>query len=163
MQTFLPYADFLLSARTLDKKRCWKQVVEARQIITILEQSNKIIKKENKNCIITVRKIPAWSNHPAVKMWEGYLPVLKYYYNEFLIVSIEKHKINTKLKPFTERKGGLPFYPFWYGNEDFHRAMRARLIEKDREFYLPLFPDDEGFNNGKYFWPDMQTKTFKII
>lgn len=30
MQTFLPFPDFLESAKALDKKRCWKQVVEAR-------------------------------------------------------------------------------------------------------------------------------------
>ena len=48
-------------------------------------------------------------------------------------------------------------------NENFHRAMRARLIEKDRNFYLPLFPEDDGFNNSKYFWPVMETKTFRII
>ena len=66
MQTFLPYENFLESAKVLDKKRCWKQVVEANQII--------------------------------------------------------------------------------------------------EAFYLPKFPGDKGFNNGKYFWPLMDgSNTFKII
>jgi hypothetical protein len=54
-------------------------------------------------------------------------------------------------------------YPWWLGNEDFHRAMRSRLIEKNPDFYLPQFPKDKGFNGGKYLWPVMSTKNFKII
>lgn len=157
MQTFLPYSDFKKSAEVLDKRRCWKQVVEAKQIIEILEG-----------------KTTSWKNHPAVKMWEGHIPELMVYFNIFLKICKQKHKINTKYTPFTigDFKGkrtlvnDAGFYgkdPWWLGNEDFHRAMRARLIEKDTEFYLPLFPNDKGFNNGKYFWPDMETKTFKII
>ena len=156
MQTFLPYADFAQSAKVLDKKRCWKQVIEAKQIIEILEG-----------------KSTKWKNHPAIKMWEGSLPELKFYFNAFLISATGNYKINTKLEPFLNLKEFYPrvtIYnsvklklPWWLGNEDFHRAMRARLIEKDREFYLPLFPKDEGFNDGKYFWPVMETKTFRII
>lgn len=150
MNTFLPYSDFILSAKVLDKKRCWKQVVEAKQIIDILEK----IKTEN------IHNIP-WSNHPAIKMWIGYSTVLKCYFDEFLWECIHIHGIKTKYKPY--HLSGVYDLPWWFGNEDFHRAMRARLIEKNKEFYLPLFPNDEGFNNGKYFWPDMETKTFKII
>lgn len=156
MQTFLPYASFQRSAAVLDKKRCWKQVVEAKQIINVLEGNS-----------------TAWENHPAVKMWEGHIPELMVYFNVFLNTCKEVHGIKTKyynytLSDFKGRRvledGG--FYmekPWWLGNEDFHRAMRARLIEKDEAFYLPLFPDDKGFNDGKYLWPDMQTKTFRII
>lgn len=145
MQTFLPYEGFKQSAEALDKKRCWKQVVEASQIINILEG-----------------KSASWKNHPAVKMWEGSVDLLKDYYNVFLEVSIVKHKINTTMQPkktlvYTSKR------PFWLGDEPFHRAMRARLIEKDRPFYLPLFPKDEGFNDGKYFWPVMETETFRVI
>lgn len=155
MQTFLPYESFESSAEVIDKKRCWKQVVEAAQIIDVLEG----------------RKV-GWANHPAVKMWVGHTPELKFYFNEFLHVSKQEHGINTKYEMF-ELKDFLPrqivhdsvelIMPWWMGNEDFHRAMRARLIEKDRDYYLPLFPDDEGFNNGKYFWPVMELETFRII
>ena len=54
-------------------------------------------------------------------------------------------------------------YPWWLGNENFHRAMRARLIEKDYNFYFNKFPNDYGFNEGLYLWPDNDTKKFKII
>lgn len=148
MQTFLPYPDFLKSAESLDKKRCWKQVVEARQIIDCLEG-----------------KKVGWKNHPAVKMWEGYTDFLKEYYNVFLKVCITKHKINTSMEPMV-----IPYYnekvlqkPFWWEQRLFHRSMRARLIEKDEVFYLPKFPNDKGYNGGKYWWPVMETKTFRII
>lgn len=187
MQTFLPYSDFRKSAESLDKKRCWKQVVEAKQIIDVLEQ---LSKNEPNNFIgdSLKRKRIAWENHPAVKMWIGYNDLLKHYYNVFLDYCINQHKINTKLfyieckysnGEYNDADGeylvnGFEIYgdlfklsdketPFWLGNEDFHRSHRSRLIEKDREFYLPKFPEDEGYNDGKYWWPDMKTKTFKII
>lgn len=149
MQTFLPYEDFITSALSLDKKRCWKQVVEAKQIIDCLEG-----------------KTTAWKNHPAVKMWEGYTESLKYYFDCFLEVCIREHGINTKYKTYFETEDyvkNIPESPWWLGDKDFYRAMRARLIEKDEEFYLPKFPKDKGFNNGLYWWPVNETKTFKII
>ena len=157
MQTFLPYPSFMESADVLDKKRCWKQVVEAAQIISVLEG-----------------KSVAWQNHPAVKMWSGHIPALKAYFNSFLNVSVIQHGIKTKYvyyknewKSVSEIKNIYPTSqdkPWWFGNEDFHRAMRARLIEKDEAFYLPLFPKDKGFNDSKYFWPVMDgTETFRII
>jgi len=42
--------------------------------------------------------------------------------------------------------------------------MRARLIQKNEKFYLPIFGEiDKGFNDAKYFWPVNESKTFKII
>jgi len=67
MQTFLPYSDFSRTVSCLDKKRLWKQTIEAREIIQILEG-----------------KESCWKNHPAVKMWIGYVDALKSYYNECL-------------------------------------------------------------------------------
>lgn len=156
MQTFLPYKGTLKSAMSLDKKRCWKQVIEAKQIISILE------------CVINTppggidKSIP-WRNHPAVKMWVGYEMTLKAYYNVFLDVCKAIHKINTSYIRYEVPSFDVLEKPWWLGNEDFHRAMRSRLIEKDRNFYLPLFPNDEGYNDGKYWWPVMETRTFRII
>lgn len=146
MQTFLPFPDFYKSAQSIDKKRCWKQVVEAAQILDILSG------KESRS-----------KNHPAIKMWEGYEECLKVYFNAFLDVCKEVHKINTKYTFLTVNSNAI-VYPWWWNNQDFHKGMQARLIEKDREFYLPKFPDSEGFNDGKYWWPVMDgSKTFKTI
>jgi hypothetical protein len=159
MQTFLPYADFMESAKVLDKKRCWKQVVEAKQIIEVLELKQKV--QIVSDGYASVGKTIPWQNHPAVKMWEGHVTALKIYFDCFLWVCIHIHGIKTKYD-FYNLEGTFDT-PWWLGNEDFHRAMRSRLIEKDREFYLPLFPNDEGFNGGKYFWPVMETKIFRTI
>lgn len=151
MQTFLPYANFYESANCLDKKRCWKQVVETAQIIKILEEATDEI---------------AWSKHPAIKMWVGHIDCLKMYFNTFLEVCIEKHGIKTKYNyyQFSEEQVENISEPWWLGKKKFHRAMRARLIDKFPEFYEPIFPEeDKGYNDGKYFWPDMETQTFKVI
>jgi len=156
MQTFLPYENFKKSADVLDKKRCWKQVGEAKQILSTLE---KLAKGEK----------PGWGNHPAVQMWVGYEPALMHYFDHFLQICIYEHRINTKYTyllhgVYTREDFDNIKYPWWLGNEDFHRAMRARLIAKDESFYLQKFPDDKGFNDGKYFWPVMDgSKKFKTI
>ena len=55
MQTFVPFADFEQSARSLDDRRLGKQRVETIQIVRALT-------------------VPgyAWASHPAVLMWKGY-------------------------------------------------------------------------------------------
>ena len=93
MQTFLPYPGYIGSASVLDKKRCFKQVVEAAQILDVLEG----------------RKT-GWKNHPAVKMWVGYTNEFKVYFNDFLRVSKEKNSINTKYEYFgAVRNGNKPW------------------------------------------------------
>jgi len=146
VQTFLPFSDFKKSAECLDNKRLGKQRLECTQLLKVLE-----CKKSN----IKV----GWMNHPAALMWCGYEEALKAYTNECLIAWINKGFKNT-IQFF---KVSEIIHPWWFGNEDFHRAMRSRLIVKKEEFYLPLFPEDKNFNNGKYFWPVNETKTFRII
>lgn len=205
MQTFLPYADFQKSANILDKKRCWKQVVETTQILNLLNHRSNYefyilnLKKLKKLGLLDlVNTLPMYSeikseyykciphiNHPAVKMWEGYTELLRHYYNIFLEHCIKFHKIKTKLLYYQcaysygsrfnsgiklmrwdlglDENGDFIPLPWWLDNEDFHRAMRSRLIVKDRNYYLSKFPNDENFNEGKYLWADMNTKTFKII
>src|ERR671916_568603 len=62
MQTFLPYPDFLDSARALDQKRLGKQRVETIQVLRGLVQPGY-----------------GWRHHPAVKMWSGYEEALVRY------------------------------------------------------------------------------------
>ena len=144
MQTFLPYPDFQQSAQILDYRRLGKQRLEAHQIIQIL----------------LYKKSTGWSNHPAVKMWKDYEDSLCGYYNEILTEWILRGYKNNMSPIITNNK---IINPWWLGNENFHRAMRSRLIEKNPEYYLPKFPNDKEFNNSKYLWPNNQTKTFKII
>jgi len=144
MQTFLPYSNYIRSVQCLDYKRLGKQRVEALQIINILEG-----------------KPSRWSNHTAVKMWVGYTNSLKYYCNCCIDEWIKRGYKNTMKKYDVDHSNEDPW---WIGNKDFHRAMRARLIQKNEEFYLPILGEiDKGFNNGKYFWPVNESKTFRII
>lgn len=145
MQTFLPYPNYIRSVQSLDNKRLGKQRVEAMQIINILEG-----KQASKG----------WKNHPAVKMWEGYLNSLKYYCNCCIDEWEKRGFKNTMLRYPVDHQNEDPW---WIGNVDFHRAMRSRLIVKNEEYYLSKFPGDKDFNGGKYFWPVNETKTFKII
>jgi chromosome condensin MukBEF complex kleisin-like MukF subunit len=145
VQTFLPYPNYIRSVQALDNKRLGKQRVEAMQLINILEN-----KTEGKG----------WRSHPALKMWIGYTNSLKYYCNCCIDEWIRRGFKNTMVKYDVDHQNEDPWF---IGNVEFHRAMRARLIEKNEEFYLPKFPNDKGFNDGKYFWPVNETQTFKII
>lgn len=62
MQTFLPYASFVESARVLDAKRLGKQRVETFQLLR-------------------ASTIPGhgFRNHPAARMWAENLPALVSY------------------------------------------------------------------------------------
>jgi hypothetical protein len=118
MQTFLPYSNFTKSMQCLDYRRLGKQRIEACQIINILEGRS-----------------TSWQNHPAVKMWEGYTNALKEYANECIKEWISRGYKNTM--QFYEINTRIS-YPWWLGNENFHRAMRARLIAKNEIFYIVL-------------------------
>ena len=154
MQTFLPFADFEKSAEVLDYRRLGKQRVEAMQIFNVLNSTEPVK--------------PAWSNHAAVLMWKGYEGALAEYHNVIITEWIKRGYKNNMLfiiyEP-TDKNGNFikQEYPWWLGNEAFHRSHKARLIDKNEEFYLPKFPNDKGFNDGKYFWPVNDTKTFKVI
>ena len=145
MQTFLPYCSFIESAKCLDYKRLGKQRVEALQIYNILVGNS---------------KSNAWKNHPAVKMWEGYTEALAQYYNIILNEWIFRGYNNTmKELPIISNT----IFPWWLGNPNFHRSVRAKLIQKNRDFYFGQWKEDERFNNSNYLWPDSITKTFKVI
>ena len=85
---------------------------------------------------------------------------LKQYYNVFLDVCLNVHKINTKYKYLPTDNIVIP----WFNNDDFHNSHKARLLEKDYKFYSQSIGIEYlNFNNSKYWWPDNCTKTFKII
>ena len=139
MQTFLPYKDFTLSAKSLDRQRLGKQRVETLQILNTL-------------CGIK----PGWKNHPAVRMWAGYeFSLYKY---GIAICSEWKQRgyrdsCAEKMGLLLEEFGsgwGLDDPP-WLGLAEFHRSHQSNLVRKDFGFYSPQFqgvPEDL-----EYFWP----------
>ena len=114
MQTFLPYSDFELSAQLLDKQRCWKQVVEAHQLLNVLLSRND--KK-------------GWVNHPASRMWYGYEPALQSYYNTFYDFSVSYHGVKPN-KLSREEISSPTVLPPWLGYPSFHHAHQCNLMRK---------------------------------
>lgn len=140
MNTFLPYADFALSARCLDNKRLGKQRIEAYQILQVLLFQKK-----------------GWRHHPAVLMWKGYETSLRFY---GLAMCAEwtsrgfKDSMTlrfTKLRAACIRKcGPVAMTPHWL-NARFCLAHRSNLIRKDRNHYGKLWPGVR--DDLPYIWP----------
>jgi hypothetical protein len=84
----------------------------------------------------------AWANHPAVKMWKGYIDTLKHYYNVILQEWIDRgYKNNMPFETFENHCSdgykliltGFPI-PQWL-TEDFCSRHRAALLYKDYDYY----------------------------
>jgi hypothetical protein len=148
VQTFLPYADFERSARTLDPKRLGKQRVEAIQVVRAL-----------------TRPGYGWANHPAVLMWKGFEEALGRY--GFVCCDIWTERgfadtcaatIATDLRDFGVRTvrtqselAAVGSLPPWLGDEALHASHRSALVRKDPAYYGAMFgdiPDDLP-----YLWP----------
>ena len=161
MQVFLPEANYQLCAETLDYKRLVKQLLEGRQIMTILANES---------------PGGAWKNHPAVKMFAGYEHDLYFYLkairnemqqrgykweNNWAVIQ-DTYKRNFVDQPY-ER-------PFWMEDaEMFDRVItthRGRLWEKDPAYYAQYEGEGHTFmeyvccpEKCTYFWATHQMET----
>lgn len=137
MQTFLPYASFTESAKSLDMKRLGKQRVEVLQLL------NSLYKPDYKG----------WKNHPCREMWRDNPQALVEY---GLVICREwisrgyKDTCYDKIGAYST-KAPLCGYPNWLGREDIHLSHKSRLIQKYPEHYKPLWPDAP--DNLEYVWP----------
>ena len=143
MQTFLPYPDLRVSCVVLDDRRLGKQRVETYQILRALTWPQY-----------------AWKNHPAVRMWRGFLPALVEYGLHNCREWTRRgyaDAVAPQLLAWTggEEPVGAPLPP-WFGLEALHLSHRSALLRKDPAFYRPIFdavgpggePDDLP-----YLWP----------
>jgi hypothetical protein len=148
VQTFLPYADFERSARSLDPRRLGKQRVEGLQVLRGLTHEGY-----------------GWRHHPAVKMWRGRLEALGRYtlttcevwvglgFGDTVAATVtaelgEAGIVTVRTQPELAAAGALPW---WLGNEAFHLSHRSALMRKDAAYYRAAFgdvPDDLP-----YVWP----------
>jgi hypothetical protein len=136
MQTFLPYPDYVGSARCLDNKRLGKQRLECKQIMLALGVAVGPHKPGKRG----------WKNHPAVRMWKGH--------TDSLIVYSTAICLEWKRRGFLDKLGDefLALYcelvhtptvkPPWIGQGAFHSSHRSNLLRKDAEFY------------GKFGWAE---------
>lgn len=121
----------------LDYRRLGKQRVEAKQIIDIIEGRGKV----NKNGTI------AWANHPAVRMWHGYVDFLKLYHNVVIEHWISRG-YNNNMSFFEIRSD--PKNPWWFGLHSFHVSHRSNLLRKNFGYYKKYFLVNP---NLEYVWP----------
>lgn len=136
MQTFLPYADYVASAKCLDRQRLGKQRVETLQILTTIVYGSR------------------WENHPAVAMWRGYELSLCSYgeiiCKEWLRRGYKdtcKAKISAMRDVFRGHYGIPPFAD----DEAFCSAHRAALLAKNYAHYSQF-----GWSETPkiaYIWP----------
>ncbi|MEN0101707.1 MAG: MSMEG_6728 family protein [Curtobacterium sp.] len=145
MQTFLPFADFHASAESLDDRRLGKQRVETLQVMRALTLPDY-----------------GWQHHPVVAMWRGYRPALMAYQDAVCAVWLDRGHVDTCLAKTLADLGRSPEdldayergdyrVPPWNDDEAVHRSHRSKLVQKDREHYLPLFPDVP--DDLDYVWP----------
>ncbi|MCY1696068.1 MSMEG_6728 family protein [Curtobacterium sp. SL109] len=153
MQTFLPFADFRASAEVLDDKRLGKQRVETLQVMRALTLPDY-----------------GWQHHPVTAMWRGYRPALMAYQDATCSVWLERGYADTCLAKTLEdlarvpedlaayERGDYP-RPAWNDDEAVHVSHRSKLVQKDREHYLPLFPDVP--DDLDYVWPVQSASALK--
>jgi hypothetical protein len=132
MQTFLPYPDFETSMRCLDYRRLGKQRVEAMQLIGAIKGEK-----------------GGWVNHPAAKMWRGYVPALALYHDE-AIKEWQRRGYKNTMKLLKPRKSSI-IMPPWVGDKQFHRAHQSNLVRKFPEHYRVYFPNVP--DDLPYIWP----------
>lgn len=130
MQTFMPYADIRRSLSCLDYRRLGKQRVEAFQIQRVIEGISS-----------------AWANHPAVKMWRGYLSGIKFYKCVAIEEWINRGYKNTMVIDWPKKVT----FPLWIGDEKVHVSHQSNLIRKFPSYYASQFPGVP--NDLPYYWP----------
>lgn len=136
MQTFLPYPDFVESAKCLDTKRLGNQRVEALILLRALLEGNR------------------WSNHPAARMWSGYEGQLKAYAVAICEEWISRGYRDTVLQKLPNLELSSP--PPWLGDDRLHTSHKSNLLRKDFLWYgqynWPIPP------NLPYWWPTCRSE-----
>jgi Pyrimidine dimer DNA glycosylase len=147
VQTFLPYADFEASARSLDPARLGKQRVEVLQILRAITFPSY-----------------GWTNHPATIMWRGYVPALTSYGLAMVDAWTKGGAGDTtrsQIAEFAPGADGVPApsvpLPLWLGNEALHRSHQSNLLRKSPEFYGPRFPGVPA--DLPYVWPGQDAQS----
>ncbi|HET6732115.1 MSMEG_6728 family protein [Mycobacterium sp.] len=149
MQTFLPYAGFIESARVLDKRRLGKQRVETIQILRALT-------------------VPGygWRHHPAAAMWAGYEEALVRYGLDMCsvwcglgnadtcavtLIADLTHGTGCTAARTQKELAGAGEVPPWLGDAAFHRSHQSALLRKAPAHYRRFFPGVP--DDLPYLWP----------
>ena len=132
--TFIPYESFVQSAKVIDNKRLWKEILETNQL-----------------CKAIYNHTDFYKNHPIRKMWEKHYNWLEYYKAVFVQEWLDRRLFN----PFKlERSLCLispETRPKWLGNEQLHASHRASLLFKNPQWYSQF--NWKETPKIEYFWP----------
>ena len=144
MQTFLPFAHFGQSARALDYRRLGKQRVEGYQILKALTGQ--------------YADTNAWTNHPAVRMWRGFVPALTEYtlvcceaWQSYGYLDTIADKVYEAFSAEVEQFADNPILPHWLNDERVHASHRAMLHRKNPVYYMDW--TNEAKTISEYYWP----------
>ncbi len=157
MQVFVPFADFTQSVQVLDRSRLQKQVLECHQILGAIlgwpTQGGKIR--------------TGYLHHAAVVGWR-YHPRALAQYALCAVAEMEArgYRRSCYHDDFCQVLGtGSPELPPWIGDEAVHSSHRARLLQKDFDYYSQFdWPETlaEDLTTRQYQWPiflpDSQTE-----
>lgn len=157
MNTMLPFADFKLSAATLDNRRLGNQRNENFVILQSLSgyklfHSDPVMDWGNRKVIPRtidkweIRKHPVgWNTHPAVTMWKGYEWHLREY-NRAIVDEWDSRGFKDTTRFKFEYLWNALYHdepedpPPWLGDSMFHLAYQSILVGKNPEHYGPQFP-----------------------
>lgn len=156
MQTFLPEHTFIDSAMALDRARLGKQRVEAWQLV-LVEQ--RLARGDER---------VAWAQHPASRMWRGYMVALSRY--GIAVCSAwrargYKDSLLPRFQAIVDAARSSRAHwslPSWWECE----ATRAQLVASHRnalcyklpQHYAPLWPTAHAEYN--YLWPLSNLETY---
>lgn len=131
MQTFVPYgSDFTSNAKSLDRQRLGKQRVEGLQILNS----------------ITGRST-GWTQHPIVKMWNGYELALI----DYVVAMCDewtgrgyKDTCKDKVLAIKATIDKALVMPEWLDDSEVQMSHRSNLIRKLPEHYQVQWPTVSG-------------------
>lgn len=158
MQTFLPDPSYIDSLSSLNNQRLNKQILEARQIIKIIESG---------------RTTGAYVNHPCVKMWRDHLGALKLYTNIAIELALDREIKLKNTEHYSLPAPDFEAYPPWFTVELMvsHRANLWRKaiddangLKRDGTPKTPNYTQlhqlvkmgiecPDNFQNIPYYWP----------
>lgn len=124
MQVFIVGSIFE-TCQVLDKRRLWKQILEARQIIDVL-----------------LGKSQAWKNHPIAKMYKNDIEWLSLYlavFEEYWKGDFEAAEVISN--------GAEEIKPIFLYDDSYLENMKKRLFTKDSSFYSQWASLGESYVN----------------
>ena len=140
VNTFLPYEDFKESAKVLDDKRLYKQIVECKQILNAIWHNNNGTKY-------------GYQNHPIVKMWQDYPEALRKYQLVMLQEWLwRRWEANLDIRDIWQYDD--IDMPKWLGDDELHYSHRCNLLRKDKAHYENYFSEGEHYDvdEVEYKW-----------